>query len=147
MIVELFSTLRIRYRDILSAKPADLTSICTCFVVCAKNTAAWPVEKIVAMKIGIIELLALHDAVNDTAEIYNLPIPVASFQVFDDIRDYKKMGGFKKQLERLSAQLYIAKQVCSNQYQAMTALANLQSYGITEDHILNLNDFLLKRNM
>lgn len=54
---------------------------------------------------------------------------MASFQVFDDIRDYKKTGGLKKQLEKFPAQLYIAKQVCSNQYQAMTALANLQSYG------------------
>ena len=40
MIVGLFSILRIRYRDILGAKPPDLTSICTRFVVCAKKQPA-----------------------------------------------------------------------------------------------------------
>jgi hypothetical protein len=34
----------------------------------------------------------------------------------------------------------------SNTYQAMVALVKLKSYGITEDHILNLNNFIFERN-
>ena len=35
-------------------------------------------EKIVAMKISMVELLVFDDAVSCTAEQYNLPIPAAS---------------------------------------------------------------------
>ena len=56
-------------------------------------------EKIVAMKINMAELLALDDAVNETAEQYNLPIYTAAFRVINDIKDYNKLGGLKKQLD------------------------------------------------
>jgi hypothetical protein len=43
-------------------------------------------EKIVAMHIGIGELLALDAAVNDAAEQYDLPISTAAFRVINDKR-------------------------------------------------------------
>jgi hypothetical protein len=104
-------------------------------------------ERIVAMRINTAGLLALEAAVNDMAEMYNLPVYTAAFRVINDIKDYNKLGGLKKQLDRLCAQLYTVKEVCSHQYQAMVALVKLKSYGITEDHMLNLNNFLLERNM
>ena len=103
-------------------------------------------EKIVAMRISMVELLALDDAVSETAEQYNLPIYAAAFRVINDIKDYNKLGGLKKQLATLSAQVYTVKEVCSHQNQAMVALVKLKSYGITEDDILNLNNYL-ERNM
>jgi hypothetical protein len=104
------------------------------------------VEKIKAMKISMVELLVFDNAVHDIAEQYNLPIPAAAFQVINDIKDYNKLGGLKKQLDTLCAQLYTVKEVCSHQNQAMVALVKLKSYGITEGHILNLN-YYLERNM
>jgi hypothetical protein len=98
-------------------------------------------EKIVAMHIGIGELLALDAAVNDAAEQYDLPISTAAFRVINDIRDYNKLGGLKKQLQTLCAQLYAVKDVCSHRYQTMVTLVKLKSYGITEEHILHLKDF------
>ena len=80
-------------------------------------------------------------------EIYNLPIYTAAFRVVNDIRDYNKLGGLKKQLAALSAQVYVVKEVCSHQNQAMVALVKLKSYGITEEDVLNLNNFLFERNM
>ena len=80
-------------------------------------------------------------------EIYNLPIYTAAFRVVNDIRDYNKLGGLKKQLATLSAQVYVVKEVCSHQNQAMVALVKLKSYGITEEDVLNLNNFLFERNM
>jgi hypothetical protein len=103
-------------------------------------------ERIVALRINTASLLALEAAVNNMAEQYNIPTFTAAFRVFNDIQDYNKIGGLKKQLATLRAQVYTAKEVCSHQYQAMVALVKLKSYGITEDHILNLNNYL-ERNM
>src|SRR5689334_3915121 len=86
-------------------------------------------ERIVAMRINTAGLLALEAAVNNTAEIYNLPIYTAAFRVMNDIKDYNKLGGLKKQLAALCTQLYAVKEVCSHQYQAMIALVKLKSYG------------------
>ena len=102
-------------------------------------------ERIVAMRINTAGLLALDDAVYNTAELYNLPIYAAAFQVMNDIKDYNKLGGLKKQLAALCAQVHVVKEVCSHQNQAIVALVKLKSYGITEDHILNLN-YYLERN-
>jgi hypothetical protein len=103
-------------------------------------------EKIVAMRINTAGLLALEAAVNNTAEIYNLPIYTAAFRVMNDIQDYNKLGGLKKQLAALCAQVYTVKEVCSHQNQAMVALVRLKSYGITEGDIVNLNNYV-ERNM
>jgi hypothetical protein len=81
------------------------------------------------------------------AEMYNLPILTAAFRVINDIQDYNKIGGLKKQLAALFAQVYTVKEVCSHQYQAMVALVKLKSYGITEDDILNLYNFLERNTM
>jgi hypothetical protein len=97
-------------------------------------------EKIVGMRINTAGLLALDAAVSETAEQYNLPIYTAAFRVINDIKDYNKSGGLKKQLETLCAQLYAVKDVCSHQYQDMVALVKLKSYGVSEEHILHLKD-------
>jgi hypothetical protein len=89
-------------------------------------------EKITAMKISMVELLVFDDAVSCTAEQYNLPIPAAAFQIINDINEYNKFGGLKKQLATLRAQVYTVKEVCSHQNQAMVALVKLKSHGITE---------------
>ena len=99
-------------------------------------------EKIVAMRINTAGLLALEAAVNDTAEIYNISVYAAAFRVMNDIKDYNKLGGLKKKLAALSAQVYTVKEVCSRQNQAMVALVKLKSYGITEEDIVNLNNYL-----
>ena len=104
-------------------------------------------ERIVAMRINTAGLLALEAAVNDLAEMYNLPIYTAAFRVMNDIKDYNKLGGLKKQLAALYAQVYTVKEVCSHQNQAMVALVKLKSYGITEDDILNLNNYLERNRM
>ena len=104
-------------------------------------------ERIVAMRINTAGLLALEAAVNDMTEQYNIPTFTAAFRVMNDIKDYNKLGGLKKQLAALCAQVYAVKQVCSNQNQAIVALVKLKSYGITEDHILNLNNYVERNTM
>lgn len=99
-------------------------------------------EKIVAMRIGKSEFLSLDAAVTETSEQYNLPIPTAAFRVINDIKDYNRVGGLKKQLAALCVQLYAVKKLCSQQNQAMVDLVKLQGRGITEEQVLSLSNFL-----
>jgi hypothetical protein len=103
-------------------------------------------ERITAMKISMVELLVFDDAVHDIADQYGISISSAAYRVMNDIEDYNKLGGLKKQLATLCAQVYTVKEVCSHQNQAMVALLKLKRYGIAEDDILNLNN-CLERNM
>jgi hypothetical protein len=99
-------------------------------------------QKIVAMNIDISELLALDAQVNQIAKQYNLLPSVAAFRLFNDIRDYNKIGRLKRELSRLYQQIFLVKGLCANQNKVMMTLINLKSHGITEDHILHLNNIL-----
>lgn len=50
------------------------------------------------------------DANDSTAETFNLPISVAACRVIKEIEDYRKVIGLKKELSRLSAQIYAINQ-------------------------------------
>jgi hypothetical protein len=99
-------------------------------------------QKIVAMNIDISELLIFDAAVNQIAKQYNLPPSVAALRLLNEIRDYNKIGGLKRELSRLCQQIFVINSICANQNRAMTTLIRLRSYGITEDRILQLNTFL-----
>jgi hypothetical protein len=58
------------------------------------------------------------------------------------IRDYSKIGGVRKELEKLVTQVFVVKECCFRQNKSMMAMLNLQSRGITEDRILYLNSVL-----
>ena len=72
------------------------------------------------------------------AEQYNLPVYTAAFRVINDIKDYNKSGGLKKQLAALCAQVQCSERSLLTSKSTMVALVKLKSYGITEDHILHL---------
>jgi hypothetical protein len=99
-------------------------------------------QKIRAMNIDIQQLLVFDATVNQLAKQYNLPPSVAAFRLFNDIRDYNKIGGLKKEVSRLCQQVFVVNGVWASQNKAMVAMINLQSRGITEDRILHLNNFL-----
>jgi hypothetical protein len=69
----------------------------------------------------------------------SLTPPVAVLHVINEIRDYDKIGGLKKELSRLCQQIFVVNGVWANQNKAMRAVLNLQSRGITQDRILYLN--------
>ncbi len=99
-------------------------------------------QKIVALNIDIKQLLVFDDIVNQLAKQYNLPPYVAALRLFNDINDYNKIGGLKNEVSRLSQQVFVVNGICANHNKAMMAMINLQSRGITEDRILQLNSFL-----
>jgi hypothetical protein len=94
------------------------------------------------MNIDISELLALDTVVNETARRYNLPLSVAAFRVFNGIRKYNKIGGLKKEIEKLLTQVFAIKEYCFSQNKSMMAMSNLQCRGITEEQIISLNNIL-----
>jgi hypothetical protein len=104
-------------------------------------------KKIVAMNIGIKELLVFDNAVNQIAKKYNLPTSVAASRLLNEIRDYDKIGGMKSEISRLSQQLIVVDGICTNRNKAMRAVLNLQSLGISEDHILYFNNILENMGM
>jgi hypothetical protein len=81
------------------------------------------------MNIDISELLALDTPVNEIARLYHLPLYVAAFRLFRDIRDYNKIGGLKKELSELYVRKFTINEACSRQSQALITLAKLQSQG------------------
>jgi hypothetical protein len=89
------------------------------------------------MNIDISELLALDTVVNETARP-----SVAAFRVFNGIRKYNKIGGLKKEIEKLLTQVFAIKEYCFSQNKSMMAMFNLQSRGITEEQIISLNNIL-----
>jgi hypothetical protein len=135
---------KLRKRKRLDKKEKGLENNCTILSrVLEEYKEVVPLaQKIVALNIDIKELLVFDTAVNQIAKQYNLPPSVAAFLLFNEIRDYKEIGGMKREISRLSQQIFVVNEVCTNQNKAMRAILNLQSRGITEDRILYMNDIL-----
>jgi hypothetical protein len=94
------------------------------------------------MNIDIKELLVFDTAVQEISKQYNLPPSVAALRLFNEIRDYKKICGLKREISRLCQQIFVVNGIWANQNRAFRALISLQSHGITEDRILYLNNIL-----
>jgi hypothetical protein len=99
-------------------------------------------EDIAAWGIGIDELLALKVGIIQAAKHYNLPPLAATLRLIDDTKKYNKSNGLKEELSALYLQKYTLDQACSHQSQALIALTQLKSHGLTEDRLLQLNNFL-----
>jgi hypothetical protein len=94
------------------------------------------------MHIGKSELISFKIAVNEAAELYGFPRSTAAVYVLNNLRDYNKKGQLKKELSELTLQKYAIERYLSNRSQVMMTLMNLQSLGLTDDRILELNNFL-----
>jgi hypothetical protein len=109
----------------------------------AKYKEVIPLANIIwDLHIGRSELISFKVAVNEAAQQYGFPTSTAAFHVLNNIRDYNKIGGLKKELNKLTAEVVSVNEICFCQSKSMMAMFNLQSRGISEDKILQLNDFL-----
>jgi hypothetical protein len=91
--------------------------------------------------IGIDPLIGFNILVTETAETYNIPNSGAAFRVIKEIEDYRKIIGPKKELSRLAVQIYTMNEILGRKNNAVMALLNLQSRGVTEDQILSMYIF------
>jgi DNA polymerase III delta prime subunit len=99
-------------------------------------------EELVALGVGIQELIGLDVGIKEASKMYNLPFFHSTVRLIDDIKIYNIINGAKRELDRLSLKKYALDQACASQSQSLVALAKLKSHGITEDRILQLNSFL-----
>jgi hypothetical protein len=99
-------------------------------------------EDIAAWGIGIDELLALKVGIIQAAKHYNLPPLTATLRLIDDIKKYNKINGLKEELSALYLRKFVINEACSSQSESLITLAKLKSHGLTEDRILQLNNFL-----
>ena len=95
-------------------------------------------EQVMRARIGFPELLVLHDAVTKKASFENLSMGTAAYRVMEEIENYNRLGGLKKQLNDISMQIFMMNQISVRQNYAVNALMKLQLYGITENQILRL---------
>lgn len=80
-------------------------------------------EELVALHIGVVELIGLEVAIKEAAKMYNLPFFESTVRLIDDIKTLNKINGIKHELDRLSLQKYALDQACSLQNQSLIALA------------------------
>jgi hypothetical protein len=128
---------------LLEKKEKQLRSRCEIFIKqAAKYKDILPLTKEIAvLQIGIDELIALKVGINQAARHYNLPFFSAAVRLIEDIKKYNRLDGLKREISALYLQKYTL-EICSRQNQSLVNLAKLKSYGITEDRILQLNNFL-----
>jgi hypothetical protein len=94
------------------------------------------------MHIGKNEIMSFKIALNEAVQTYRLTPSAAALRIINVISDYNKKGQLERQLCELSFQKYAINQFCSKNSQAINALANLRSHGITEQHIISYNNLL-----
>jgi hypothetical protein len=103
-------------------------------------------EQIMRFNIGVGELLAFHSAVYEKADMERIPPDTAAYKVVEDIWDYLQLGGLKKEQNRLQQQICMFNAFMANKQTALMSLIRLQSMGISEDQILNMDQFLQQYN-
>jgi hypothetical protein len=99
-------------------------------------------EQIVRLRIGVSELLAFHTAVCEKAEMHHVSMESAAYRVVQDIQDYNRLGGLRKELYKTGMQLFAMNQLSARQSKAVMALIKLQSQGVTEDQIVHSREYL-----
>jgi hypothetical protein len=76
------------------------------------------------------------------AQKYNLSISVAAYRVIEDIENYNRIGGMKNEISNLAMQRYAINQISAPREKAVTALLKLQCYGISDEEVLNVYEYL-----
>ena len=99
-------------------------------------------QRIRSMGIDIDKVFIFGVAVDEKARTNNLSASTAAYRLIEDIEDYNKIGGLKNEISRLGAQIYAMNETCAPRNKAITSLLKLQYYGITDDEILNVYEFL-----
>jgi hypothetical protein len=102
------------------------------------------IQRIQAMGIDIDKLIPFNVAVNEKARTSKLSISAAAYRVIEDIENYNRIGGMKNEISNLVMQKIAITQMSVPRDKAIAALLKLQNFGITDDEILNVYEFLIR---
>jgi hypothetical protein len=62
-------------------------------------------EEIVALGIGMHQLIALELGIKEAAKLYNLPFFNSTLRLIDDIKAYNKINGLRRESEIIAAKI------------------------------------------
>jgi hypothetical protein len=93
-------------------------------------------QQIARLGIGFPELMMFQTAITKRPDMENLPPGRAAYRVMQDIEDYNRHGGMKKQLYDTLMQINMTKEFLGLQNDAINTFMKLRLYGMTEDQIL-----------
>jgi hypothetical protein len=62
--------------------------------------------------------------------------------LMEEIESYERVGGLKNEISKLVMQKYTVDQICVQRNKAITSLVKLQSYGVTDEEIYNIHEFM-----
>jgi hypothetical protein len=99
-------------------------------------------EQLISLGIGFAELSAFHAAIFKKIEVENLPYREALYSFMDGIETSEKLAYAKKQLNDICRQIQMVNLFSARQTNAINALIKLQSFGVTDEEILNIHEFL-----
>ena len=71
-----------------------------------------------------------------------MSVSAAAYSVIEEIENYSRIGGLKKEICRLATEIYAMNEICAPRNKAITSLLKLQNNGITDDEILNVYEYL-----
>ena len=71
-----------------------------------------------------------------------LSISAAAYRVIEEIENYNRIGGMKNEISNLVMQKIAINQMSVPRDKAIAALLKLQNFGITDDEILNVYEYL-----
>ncbi|MGC2570476.1 MAG: hypothetical protein WA364_03115 [Candidatus Nitrosopolaris sp.] len=95
-------------------------------------------EQLLQYGVGISEVLAFMLAVDEKADMENIPRGAAAYKVIEEIRDYSQLCGLKKEQERLQQQIFMSNMIMTTRQQAFVSLMRLQAIGVTDVEIKNM---------
>jgi uncharacterized membrane protein len=136
---------RFSYIESLRQTEKGLKNNCKIFEerLCGYRQVLPLLQRILSMCIDIDKLLVFSVAVDEKAEIFNMSISAAAYRVIEDIENYNRVGGLKKEISRLATEIYTMNQICATRNKAIASLLKLQSItGITDDELLNVYEYL-----
>jgi hypothetical protein len=98
--------------------------------------------QIMRLGIGFSEMVAFHTAVIKRADSGNIPKESAAYRVMEEIENYERIGGLKNEISKLVMQKFTIDQICEQRNKAITSLIKLQSYGVADEEIFDIHEFL-----
>lgn len=73
-----------------------------------------------------------------------MSVSAAAYRVIEELEKYNKLGVLQNEISSLAMQRCAINQMSAPRDKAITALLKLQAYGITDEEILNVYEFLIR---
>jgi transcriptional regulator with XRE-family HTH domain len=95
-------------------------------------------EQLLQYGVGINEVVAFKLAVDEKTDTESISTGAAAYRVIEELRDYSRLGGLKKEQNRLQQQIFMSNMIMTTRQQTFVSLMRLQALGVTDMEIKNM---------